>query len=173
MARYALIYGILSGLLIIVVIVAAMGIGAVGHSLWFGYLVMLLGMTFIFVGVKRYRDVERGGVVGFWRALGVAMGIAAVALVAYVALWELYLALTHYTFMDEFTAGMIRRAEERGVTGDALAQLKREALNMRFLYSRPLIRMAMTAAEPMPVAVPIAIFSAALLRFPRVLPARR
>ena len=173
MARYALTYGLLSGLLIILIILGAMTTGAVGHSLWFGYHVMLLGMSFIFVGVKRYRDVEGGGVVGFWRALAVGMSIAAVALIAYAAVWELYLALTHYTFMDEYTAGMIHNARARGVNGEALAKLEREAANMRALYARPLLRMGMTAAEPAPVALPIVLFSAALLRFPRVLPARR
>ena len=33
---------------------------AIFSSVWFGYLVMLVAMTFVFVGVKRYRDIETG-----------------------------------------------------------------------------------------------------------------
>ena len=47
------------------------GLAVAGHdsgvfgTVWFGYLVMLVALTFIFVGVKRYRDVERGGGIKF------------------------------------------------------------------------------------------------------------
>lgn len=173
MARYALIYGILSGVIIVLVIIAGMTLGGFGHSLWFGYLAMLVALTFIFVGVKRYRDVDGGGVVRFWRALGLALSIAGVATCAYVAVWEVYLALTHYAFMDEYIASMIRNAQAHGVTGAKLAALKTEAESMRAIYANPLLRMGMTAAEIAPVGVIVAIFSAGLLCFPRVLPARR
>lgn len=173
MARHALIYGLLSGTIIVLVIIAGMTLGGFGHSLWFGYLAMLVALTFIFVGVKRYRDVEGGGVVRFWRALGLALGIAGVATIAYVAVWEVYLALTHYAFMDEYIASMIRDAQAHGATGAKLAAIRAEGENMRAIYANPLLRMGMTAAEIAPVGLIVAIFSAALLCFPRVLPARR
>lgn len=173
MARYALIYGSLSGTVIVLVIIAGMTFGGFGHSLWFGYLAMLVALTFIFVGVKRYRDVEAGGVLRFWRALGLALAIAAVATAAYVAVWEVYLALTHYTFMDEYVASMIRNAEKHGATEAKLAALKAEGENMRAIYANPLLRIGMTASEIAPVGAIVAIFSAGLLCFPRVLPARR
>lgn len=173
MARYALIYGLLSGVIIVLVIIAGMTLGGFGHSLWFGYLAMLVALTFIFVGVKRYRDVDGGGVVRFGRALVLALSIAAVATIAYVAVWEIYLALTNYTFMDEYIAGMMRDAQAHGYTGAKLAALQAEAESMRAIYAKPLLRMGMTAAEIAPVGVIVAIFSAALLCFPRILPARR
>ena len=173
MARYALIYGLLSGTIIVLVIIAGMTLGGFGHSLWFGYLAMVVALTFIFVGVKRYRDVEGGGVVRFWRALGLALGIAGVATIAYVALWEVYLALTHYAFMDEYIASMIRDAQAHGASGAKLAAIRAEGENMRAIYANPLLRMGMTAAEIAPVGLIVAIFSAGLLCFPRILPARR
>ena len=173
MARYALIYGLASGTIIVLVIIAGMTFGGFGHSLWFGYLAMLVALTFIFVGVKRYRDVEGGGVVRFWRALALALSIAGVATLAYVAVWELYLALTHYTFMDDYTAGIIRNAQAHGKTGAALARVRAEAANMRAIYANPLLRMGMTAIEIAPVGVVVALFSAGLLCFSKVLPARR
>ncbi|MFA5965599.1 MAG: DUF4199 domain-containing protein [Sphingomonas sp.] len=176
MARYALIYGLLSELVIAVVLVGGIALAPRGgyiHSMWFGYLVMLVALIFIFVGVKRYRDVECGGVVRFWRALAVGLAIAGVAALAYVAVWELYLALTHYTFMDDYAASMIRKAEARGTSGAALAEIREEAANMRALYARPLLRMGMTFTEIAPVGVLVALFSAAVLSFSKVLPARR
>ena len=62
--KYALTYGLLSGLVIITTMIAGIAFspnGSFFSSEWFGYLVMLVALTFVFVGVKRFRDVERGG----------------------------------------------------------------------------------------------------------------
>ena len=70
--KYALTYGLLSGFVIIVTMLAGITLsdnGSFFSSEWFGYLVMLVALTFIFVGVKRYRDVERGGVIRFLSAI--------------------------------------------------------------------------------------------------------
>ena len=77
---------------------------------------MLVALTFIFVGVKRYRDVERGGVIKFGAAFAMGLGIAAAAGVAYVAVWEVYLAMTDYKFMDEYIAGIVRARQAAGVS---------------------------------------------------------
>ncbi len=46
----------------------------------------------IFLGVKRYRDQELGGVIRFGTAFMLGLGIAVVASLAYVLLWEVYLS---------------------------------------------------------------------------------
>ena len=45
----------------------------------YGYLSMLLAFTMVFVGIKHYRDKVLGGVIRFLPALGVGLGISAVA----------------------------------------------------------------------------------------------
>ncbi len=171
--RYALIYGMLVGAVVIAAIIGGMAVGGFAHSVWFGYLVMLVALVFIFVGVKRYRDVECGGVVRFWPALVVALGIATVAGISYVAVWELYLALTHYNFIDSYAAGVIRDSKAHGVSGPALARVISEMDALRANYQNPLWRMGMTFSEMLPVSFPVALFSAALLRNPRLFPAKR
>jgi hypothetical protein len=52
--RYAIVYGLLSGTIIIVVIIAGTTLAPsspIFSSVWFGYLVMFVAMTFIFVGM--------------------------------------------------------------------------------------------------------------------------
>jgi hypothetical protein len=82
--RYAFVYGGLGGLIVISIMVATFAFNLTGHvhSLWFGYLVMLVGLTMIFVGTKRYRDTQCGGVIGFGRAFGLGVATAAVAICA-------------------------------------------------------------------------------------------
>ena len=68
--RYILVYGVLAGLVIILTMIAGITFGkdVFLSSAVFGYLTMLVALTLIFVGVKRYRDNELGGVVRFVRS---------------------------------------------------------------------------------------------------------
>ena len=101
--RYALIYGGIAGAIVIAVIVAGVAFDLPNHiqSEWFGYLVMLVALSLIFVGIKRYRDVECGGVVRFGRAFAVGLGIALVATIIYIVGWELFLATSRHDYMAQ------------------------------------------------------------------------
>ena len=155
--RYALIYGLLSSMVIMVVILGGSAIApdsAVFQTVWFGYLVMVVAMTFLFVGVKRYRDVEKGGVIRFLPALGMGLAIGLVAVATYVLIWEIYLAATHYAFIEQYFSSP-------------------EMAETRVWYSNPFNRMLWTSFELGPVALVMALVSAGLLRNPKLLPARR
>ena len=54
-----------------------------------GYLTMIVALTAVFLGVKAYRDKVLGGVIRFLPALGVGLGISAVASIMYVIAWEM------------------------------------------------------------------------------------
>jgi hypothetical protein len=172
--KYALTYGLLSGLVIIATMITGLALSGQDSffsSEWFGYLVMLVALTFIFVGVKRYRDVERGGVIKFGRAFAMGLGIAAAAGVAYVAVWEIYLAMTDYAFMDQYIAGVMRAREAEGASAAALAEQMARLESMRVSYANPLFRVPMTFLEIFPVGLLVSLVSAALLRNPKLLQA--
>ena len=172
--KYVLTYGLLSGFVIIATMTTGIVLGGEGSFLrshWFGYLVMLVALTFIFVGVKRYRDVERGGVIRFGAAFAMGLGIAAAAGVAYVVGWEAYLAMTDYAFMDEYIAGIVRAREAEGLSATAMAEEIAKLESMRASYANPLFRIPMTFLEIFPVGLLVALVSALLLRNPRLLPA--
>ncbi|HLL31729.1 MAG TPA: DUF4199 domain-containing protein [Allosphingosinicella sp.] len=173
--KYALTYGTLAGLVIISVMLT--GILAADRdsffaSMWFGFLVMMLAMIFMFVGVKRYRDVEHGGIIRFKPAFLMGLAIAAVAALAYIIVWEAYLAATGYRFMDDYLAGI---ASDLRTQGKSPAEVAREMADyewMRASYPNPLIRIPLTFTEIFPIGLLAALFSAGLLKNPKVLPAR-
>jgi hypothetical protein len=173
--RYGLLYGALGGA-VLGLFIAVIGLlheqVAWVSTYAFGYSVMLVAMSFIFVGVKRYRDVEGGGVIGFWRALGLGLLVALIAGIAYVLMWEIYLALTHYRFMDDYIAKAVRDAQASGKSAAEIAKMNAEMDSMRVMYANPLFRLPMTFAEVAPVGLLVALVSAALLRNPKMLPAR-
>ena len=172
MLRIILINGLISGVVIIAGILGTILIGGGHSSLWLGYLIMLVALSSILVGVKQYRDRELGGVIGFGKALLMGLGIAVTASIAYVLVWEVYLAVTHYTFIDHYTASILAAKRAAGVTGAEYQKAVAEMETLRRQYADPLFRLPMTFVEIFPVGVLIALVTAVLVRNPRFLPAR-
>ncbi len=177
MLKIAAIYGAISGSIIIAVMVAGIYLNQGGHGSGtggqlFGYTVMPVALILIFVGVKRYRDQSLGGVIKFGPAFGLGLAIAAVAGVFYVIGWEISLAATNYTFAEEYAQGVIAAKEKAGVTGEALDKIAAEMRAFVEQYKNPAFRLPMTFIEIFPVGFLVALVSAALLRNPKVFPAR-
>jgi hypothetical protein len=170
--RYPLIYGAIAGAVAIASLVFSIALHPTTHSLWFGYLVMLVALSLIFVGVKRYRDVECGGIIRFGRAFAVGLGIAAVASVIYALGWELYLAISGKDFMAEYMASILAHMRSEGASVAAINAKGIELKAMAESYRNPLYRLPMTFVEIFPVGLVVALVSAALLRNPRLLPTR-
>jgi len=176
MIRTILTYGLISGLVIIVSVVGTLWAsgGDPPHSnALVGYLIMLVALSSILVAIKQYRDQTLGGVIRFRTALALGLGIAIVASLAYVAVWEVYLAVTDYRFMDQYIEATLAAKRAAGVTGAAYEKLAADMETMRRQYASLLIRLPMTFLEIFPVGLLITLVSAALLKNPRFLPARR
>lgn len=170
MIRIIVVYGAIAGAVTITSMLLGMSLGA--HSVWAGYVIMLAALSLIFIGIKRYRDTELGGVIRFPAALGVGLGIALVASVVYVVGWELYMYLTNYTFFASYAQSIIAAKRASGASAADIAKLTAEMTAMGEHYAEPLYRMVMTLFEILPVSVVVALISAALLRNSRLLALR-
>jgi hypothetical protein len=133
---------------------------------------MLIAMSMVFVGVKRFRDEVQGGVIKFGKALAVGLGIAGVACLFYVLGWELYMWSTDYTFMEKFTASQLASMQTAGASAAEIARFKADMAGFAETYADPVSRMLMTLMEISPVALLVPLISAALLRNPRFMPAK-
>ena len=173
--RVAATYGVIAGVLTIIMIITAMESDSeiASTSMWFGYLVMLITLSLVFVGMKRYRDLEHGGVIRFWKALGLGVSIAAIAGLVYVLVWEAYLAATDHAFMDDYAAHLIEGYEAEGLSGAALAAKIEELEQVKVMYGKPWLRVLFTFSEIFPVGLLVSLVSAALLRKPSFLPVQR
>jgi hypothetical protein len=168
MGRIILIYGVIAGVTVALLMRIAMMLfpeGGTGGVIA-GFSSMIVALSFVFIGTKRYRDVELGGVIGFGRALGVGFGIAAIATFFYVAAWEAYLYFTDYAFMDEYSRIALEQARAAGQSATEIAALQAQMDGYKALYANPLSRWAVTAME-------ISLISATLLRNSRFMPARK
>lgn len=175
MLRIILIYGIVGGLIVAVPMAVSMSTTTAGtipeNAALYGYLSMLLAFTMVFVGIKHYRDKVLGGVVRFLPALGVGLGISAVASLFWVVGWEITLA-TGFDFGGAYSDSMVEAARARGAPPAELEAIRAEAADFLRLYANPLFRLPITFVEMFPIGVLISLISAALLRNSRFLPAR-
>lgn len=176
MLRKILVFGAIAGVIIGISIFTTGMIMSrhihIPHSLVIGYLTMLIALTMVFVGIKRYRDVDKGGVIKFWPALLLGLGISAVAGVFYVAAWEAALAITHMDFAGDYARTVIAEQKARGASAEAIAKLSASMDAFKVAYASPLYRVTEAFGEIFPVGVLVSLVSAGLLRNSRFLPAR-
>jgi hypothetical protein len=177
MWRNILKYGLIAGLVVAIpmniMVLTMEGHRPLAWGMVFGYVTMLVALSAVFVAIKRYRDTELGGVIRFWPALGLGLGISVVAGIIYVFAWELSLAITHIDFASAYADTLIAEKKAAGISGEALAALTAEMNTFKTQYANPLYRMPMTFTEIFPVGVLVSLVSAALLRNSRFLAVRR
>lgn len=170
--RAILVYGVIAGIVLEVVFLGSLALGT--HSgewgMAIGYLTMLIAMSVVFVGVKRYRDRELGGVIRFRPAFGLGIAIALVASLFYVVGWEIYMAVSGGNFIADYMAGHLESLRASGASAAQIAAAEAEAAELIENYANPLFRLPLTFMEIAPVVLFVPLVSAALLRNPRFMP---
>ncbi|HMS21144.1 MAG TPA: DUF4199 domain-containing protein [Sphingorhabdus sp.] len=174
MGRIIAVYGTIGGLVLASSFLVGWLMGAEidDHNVFVGYSIMLVALSMVFVGVKKYRDTVLGGVIRFWPAAGVGLGIAAVASLFYVIGWEIYMYATDYSFMRAYVDSSIAAKQAAGVPAAEVAKFAAEMKAFEAQYADPLFRMVITLTEIAPVGLLVAILSAALLRKSSFMPAK-
>ena len=175
MLRIVLIYGVIGGIIVAVpMLVSTFTLTedtVPENAALYGYLSMLLAFTMVFVGIKHYRDKVCGGVVRFLPALGVGLGISAVASLFWVVGWEITLA-TGFDFDSAYVDSLVAAAQARGAPAAEIERIRAETADFLAMYANPLFRLPITFVEMFPIGVVISLLSAVLLRNSRFLPAR-
>jgi uncharacterized protein DUF4199 len=176
MLSYILRYGIVSGLIIGIPMIWRMLAAKPGEvpvvGMLITYLVMLVALTAVFLGIKAYRDKVLGGAIRFLPALGLGLGISAIASLLYVLCWEFSSAFSSFDFVAFYKAYMIDSVKATNPSPEVLQKAVADAEAFAVMYANPFYRLPMTFIEMFPVGVLVSLISAAILRNSRVLPAR-
>ena len=128
-----------------------------------GYTTMVLAFLMVFFGVKSYRDQVAGGSVSFGRAFQVGLLITAVATVCYVATWQLVYYKFAPDFADKYAAYTVEKAVKSGATEDEIAAQRAEMARFAEMYKNPLVNIAFTFLEPLPVGIVFTLVTAGVL----------
>ena len=176
MFRTILNYGTRAGLLIGIPTFAGFAILGENHpggyaGMALGYSIMLLGLSMVFLAIKRRRD-ESGGVIRFLPALGLGLAISLVASLFYVVAWEAAQAVTGIDYIGGYIESAIAEKRAAGASAADIAQFSAEMAAFKAQYARLLFRIPMTLTEILPIGILVSFVAAGLLCNPRFLPAR-
>src|SRR5271170_8057654 len=167
MKKTVLTFGLISGLMISVLmggnLLIADKIGS-GHSLILGYTMMVASFLLIYFGIRSYRDNSLAGQISFGRAFTCGILITLITTVCYVAMWEIVYFNFMPHFMDSYFAAQIHKVQSSGQDPTTIAAQVAAIQRSQQSYQNPLINMAYTFIEPLPVGVIITLISAAVLR---------
>lgn len=128
-----------------------------------GYTSMVLAFLMVFFGVRSYRDNAAAGRVTFGRALMVGLMITAVASACYVATWELIYYKLAPDFGDKYAAYVVEKAKASGATDAQVAARMKQMAEFKEMYKNPLVNIALTFLEPLPVGILFTLVSAGVL----------
>jgi hypothetical protein len=125
-----------------------------------GYTTMVVAFLLVYFGVRSYRDNVAGGQVKFGRALWVGLLITLVASACYVATWEIIYFQFMPDFIDKYAAYAVQQAKDAGATPARLADLSKQMTEFKVSYNNPLVNIAYTFLEPLPVGLLFTVISA-------------
>jgi|APTNR8051073442_1049403.scaffolds.fasta_scaffold01609_9 hypothetical protein len=169
MKKVILTYGLIAGVIVAGLMDASILLvkdhGQLGMVI--GYLSMLIAFSFIYVGVKKYRDNELGGVIKYGHAFLVGLGIASIGALIYIINWEVYMYFTNYTFMEEYSKSAIEAARAKGMAAAEIAKYQAEMAPMIEAYKSPFYRMLFTSSEILPVGLVVSLIVAGVVRMPK------
>jgi hypothetical protein len=137
-----------------------------GHvgSVFVGYAAMVIAFSFIFVGVKNYRDKFNQGQVSFGKAFRVGLGITAVGSTLYVLIWLVNFYGFNPDFMDKYAAHQVEVIKASGVSQAVMDKKVAEINGMKEMYRNPLFVILMTYVEVLPVGLIISLLAALILK---------
>ena len=175
MRKIVLLYGSISGVLMIVNFLVTMTMMHYGmnNTELVGYASMIVVLSVIFFGIKSFRDKNNNGLISFGKGFQVGLLITSIASIFYATGWEAYyngVPGVKETFMDKYIDSRINKMKQEGKSQEMIDATKKEMNNMKEMYTNPFIRYGMTLAEIFPVGVVIALISAGILRKKNVLP---
>lgn len=168
MKKTVLTFGLISGLMISVLmdgsLLLANRIGSGHNSMLLGYTMMVASFLLVYFGIRSYRDNTLEGQISFGRGFACGILITLITTACYVATWEVIYFNFMPHFMDSYWAAQISKVQASGLDAATTARKVAELQRSQQLYQNPLVNMAYTFIEPLPVGLVITLISAAILR---------
>jgi amino acid transporter len=168
MKKNVLVFGFIAGAIVSAFMAVTLGAGYdnpdFDHSMLLGYAAMLVAFSFVFVGIKNYRDKYNGGLITFGKAFKVGILISLIGSTLYVITWMIMFHFFIPDFMDKYADYMLRKAQESGASAAKITAQTAEMATYKEMYKNPLMIVLFTYAEIFPVGLVVTLISALILK---------
>jgi ethanolamine transporter EutH len=168
MKKNVIVFGLIAGLIVSTLMVLSMARcysdPNLEHSMLIGYASMVLAFSFIFVGIKNYRDKYNDGLITFGKAFKIGALISLVASTIYVIVWLIDYYVFMPDFMDRYVAQVLREAKAGGASAAELAKKTTELVSSQEMYKNPIMVVLFTYMEILPVGILISLVAALILK---------
>lgn len=166
MQKTVLTFGLIAGVMLSAMMLLTLPfLDAIGfdRGLVIGYTTMVLAFMMTYFGVRSYRDNVAGGSVSFGRAFKVGILITLIASVCYVATWEFVYYKLAPDFGEKMSAHEVAKVKASGASAAQVEAKQEEMQKFSEMYKNPLVNVAMTFIEPLPVGLLFTLVTAAVL----------
>jgi hypothetical protein len=130
----------------------------------FGFTVMILAFSSIFVAIKNYRDKFNQGEITFGKAFKIGILISLIASTCYVVMWLVVYYNFVPDFMDKYSAFEIKNIQAKGLNAAETTKEIADINNMKEMYKNPIVVVLFTYLEIFPVGLIITLLSALILK---------
>lgn len=168
MKKNVLVFGLISGFIITAMMVYSTAkcysSNDFESSMLVGYASMLVAFSFIFVGIKNYRDKFNGGILSFGKGFKIGLYISLIASTLYVLVWLIDYYLFIPDFMDRYTAHVLRETKADGATATEVQNKAAEMSKYKEMYRNPLFVILFTYLEVLPIGLLVSAIAALILK---------
>ena len=172
MKKNTLVFGTIAGVIVSTIMGVSMALmgcdsekSAGNGGMIIGFASMIVAFSFVFVGIKNYRDKQNGGIVTFGKGFLLGFLISFVASTIYVVTWAVEYHFFLPDFMDKYAAIQIKQLQESGISDAAYDEARKSIESASYNYkNNPFFFALYTYMEILPVGILISLISALILR---------
>jgi hypothetical protein len=169
MKKTVLICGFIAGLISVSLFIGLMLLGKAGqddfkNGMLYGYTLMILAFSFIFVGTRITRDKYNGGAISFGKAFRVGLYITLIASTMYVIVWLIDYYFFIPDFAEKYSAHVLEKLKASGTSQAVIDKQTAEMARFSEMYKNPFFNALITYSEIVPVGLIVSLISAWVLK---------
>lgn len=168
MKKLVVTYGLIAGT--IVTAFMAYGVYSLNKnpdyegSMILGYTGMLVAFSFVFIGIKNFRDKQNNGIITFGKALKIGALISLIASTVYVGVWLIEYYCFYPDFMEKYAENVLKKLDTAAMTLPEINAKKEEMAMYKELYKNPVWVILLTYTEILPLGLIVALISSLILK---------
>lgn len=128
-----------------------------------GYSTIIIAMVPVFFGIRNYRDELSGGVLTFWKGVGVGLAIVTVPSIAFAAYNLVYVNVIDPTFNEMYKQYMIDSARE-SMSAEEFEAYSAQIESQSAMLTDPIIQTVLMFFTVFLIGIAAAIVSSIILR---------